>query len=103
MSTSDKAAHPGPAEPRGQPAWPDLGKKLVIWGVFLAVLYLARNFFFIAFMTFLFSYLTITVVGWGMKRFSRGRERPGLRPLLTVAVFILTPLVLVGVGGLVAP
>jgi predicted PurR-regulated permease PerM len=103
MSTADKPAHPGPAEPRGQPAWLDLVKKLVIWGAFLAVVYLARNFFFIAFMTFLFSYLTLAVVGWGVKRFSRGRERPGLRPLLTVAVFILTPLVLAGVGGLVAP
>jgi predicted PurR-regulated permease PerM len=103
MSKIDHAPGPTPAEPPGPFGWRDLSKKLVIWGAFLAVLYLARDFFFIAFMTFLFSYLTLTVVGWGVKRFSRGRERPGLRPLLTVAVFILTPLVLVGVGSLVAP
>jgi predicted PurR-regulated permease PerM len=81
----------------------ELVKKLAIWGAFLAVLYLARHFFFIAFMTFLFCWLTLAVVGWGMRRLARGQERPGLRRLLTVGVFILVPLVLAGVGGLVAP
>jgi predicted PurR-regulated permease PerM len=103
MSTTDNSARPAPADLPGGSGWLDLVKKLATWGGFLAIVYLARNFFFIAFMTFLFSYLTLTVVGWGVKRLSRGRERPGLRPLLTVGVFILTPLILLGVGSLVAP
>jgi predicted PurR-regulated permease PerM len=78
-------------------------KKLGIWGLFLFVLYLARDFFFVAFMTFLFSYLTLAVVGWAMKRLSPGRERAWLRRLLTVGVFLVVPLTLLGLGALVAP
>jgi predicted PurR-regulated permease PerM len=78
-------------------------KKLAIWCLFLAVLYLARDFFFTAFMTFLFCYLTLGVVGWAMKRLSPDRDRPGLRRLLIVGVFVLVPLVLFGVGRLVGP
>jgi predicted PurR-regulated permease PerM len=103
MSTADDTSRPEPAAARGRSGWWELVKKLAIWGGFLAVLYLARHFFFIAFMTFLFCWLTLAVVGWGMRRLARGQERPGLRRLLTVGVFILVPLVLVGVGSLVAP
>jgi predicted PurR-regulated permease PerM len=78
-------------------------RRLAIWILFLAVVYLARDFFFTAFMTFLFSYLTLAVVGRGMQRLSPDRERPWLRRLLTVSVFVLVPLALVGVGLLVGP
>jgi predicted PurR-regulated permease PerM len=78
-------------------------KKLAIWGLFLALLYLARNFFFMAFMAFVFSYLTLAVVGWAMARLSPARERPGLRRLLTVAVFVVVPLALLGIGALAGP
>jgi predicted PurR-regulated permease PerM len=78
-------------------------KRLTIWALCLAVIYLARDFFFAAFMTFLFSYFTLALVRWGMKRLSPDRERPGLRRLLTVAVFLLGPLVLLGVGTLIGP
>lgn len=78
-------------------------KKLLIWCLFLLVIYLARDFFFMAFMTFMFSYLTLATVGWGMRRLSPGRERPWLRRGLTVAFFVLVPLVLAGVGSLLAP
>jgi predicted PurR-regulated permease PerM len=82
---------------------PELLKKLAIWTLFFVVLYLARSFFFVAFMTFLFSYLTLILVGWGMKRLSPGKESPGLRRILTLGVFVVVPVVLVGVGSLVAP
>jgi hypothetical protein len=84
-------------------SWPVLIKRLAIWALFLGLVYLVRDFFFIAFMTFLFCYLTLAVVGWGMKRLAPGQERPGLRRLLTVAVFVLVPLILVGFGILVGP
>ena len=89
MSTTDNdqphqsSAPAGPAAPMG------LLKKLGIWCVFLAVIYLARDFFFTGFMTFLFCYLTLGVVGRAMKRLSPDRDRPWLRRLLTVAVFVL--------------
>jgi predicted PurR-regulated permease PerM len=78
-------------------------KRLVIWALFLAVLYVGRDFFFMAFMTFLFSYFILALVGWIMQRLSPDRDRPGLRRLLTVAVFVVVPLLLLGVGALVAP
>jgi predicted PurR-regulated permease PerM len=78
-------------------------KKLAIWGLFLGLLYVARDFFFTAFMTFLFCYLTLAVVGWAMRRLSPDRERAWLRRLLTLAVFVLTPLAVVGIGRLVGP
>src|SRR5437870_2007328 len=62
-------------------------KKMLIWGLFLAAVYLARDFFFMAFMTFMFSYLTLAVVGWAMTRLSPQQERPWLRRALTVACF----------------
>jgi predicted PurR-regulated permease PerM len=77
--------------------------RIAIWGLFLLVLYLARDFFFTAFMTFLFCYLTLAVVGRLMKRLSPDRERPWLRRLLTVGVFVLVPLLLLGLGVLVGP
>src|SRR5262249_39137102 len=101
MSTTD-ASSPAPAAPPPS-SWPLLLKKLAIWALFLAALYLARDFFFMGFMTFLFCYLTLAVVGWGMKRLSPDRERPWLRRLLTVAVFLLVPLALLGAGILIGP
>jgi predicted PurR-regulated permease PerM len=91
------------ADAKTTPAWLVLLKRLAIWGLFLLVIYLARDFFFTAFMTFLFSYLTLSLVGLGMRRFSPGVERPGLRRLLTLGVFLLGPLILLGIGILVGP
>jgi predicted PurR-regulated permease PerM len=79
------------------------GKKLAIWALFLVIVYLARDFFFTAFMTFLFCYLTLTVVGWAMNRLSPHQGRPRLRRLLTVGVFVLTPLLLLAAGALLGP
>src|SRR5262249_52425321 len=69
-------------------------RKLAIWALFLLVVYLARDFFFTAFMTFMFSYVVLALVGWSMKRLAGDQERPGLRRLLTLATFIVLPLAL---------
>ncbi len=103
MSTNDKAQLPEGPLPAGPQASMGLLKKLGIWCLFLAVLYLARDFFFTAFMTFIFCYLTLAVVDFVMKRLSPGKERLRLRSLVTVAVFVLVPMILLGVGTLLAP
>jgi predicted PurR-regulated permease PerM len=103
MSTANN--EPPPATPDGPRdwTWQGLLKTLAVWGLFLLLVYLARDFFFTAFMTFMFCYLTLALVGLGMRWLAGGRERPGLRRLLTVAVFVLVPLALAGVGTLLAP
>jgi predicted PurR-regulated permease PerM len=83
--------------------WPVILRKLVIWALFFLVVYLARDFFFTAFMTFMFTYVVVTLVGWGMKRFAQGQERPGLWRLLVLATFVLLPLALAGAGFILAP
>jgi predicted PurR-regulated permease PerM len=104
MDTTTDNLHPpeAPNDP-GRLEWPAVLKRLAIWCLFLALVYLTRDFFFVAFMTFLFSYLALAAVGWGMKRLSPDRERPGLRRLVTLAVFVLAPLALLGAGALVMP
>jgi predicted PurR-regulated permease PerM len=82
------------------PRW---GIRLVIWGLFFFVLYLVRDFFFTGFLTFLFCYLILAVVGRVMTRLSPDRDRPWLRRLLVLAVFVVVPLVLLTIGMLVGP
>src|SRR5262245_2999233 len=103
MSTPQDLCLRTDTNPTASFTWLTLLKRLGIWGLFLLAIYLARDFFFTAFMTFLFSYLTLTLVGFGMRRLSPGQERPGLRRLLTVGVFLLGSLILLGFGILVAP
>jgi predicted PurR-regulated permease PerM len=78
-------------------------KRLLIWGGFLLLIYLARDFFFLAFMTFMFSYLALGVVGWIVRRLPERLRGPGGRRLVTLGVFIVGPLILVAVGVIVAP
>jgi predicted PurR-regulated permease PerM len=103
MSGPDNTSVRSDTHAMASPAWLVLLKRLAIWGLFLLVMYLARDFFFTAFMTFLFSYLTLSLVGLCMRRLSPGQERPGLRRLLTLGVFLLGPLILLGIGILVGP
>src|SRR5262245_52481497 len=77
-------------------------KRLGIWALFLAVLWLTRDFFFIAFMTFLFSYTTLNVADMILKR-SSAPESPRRRRLVTVAVFLMIPLLLVLIGWFLGP
>jgi predicted PurR-regulated permease PerM len=76
---------------------------LLIWSLFLFGLYLVRDFFFTAFLTFVFCYLILSVVGWAMTRLSPDRDRPWLRRVLVLSLFVVAPLVLVVVGILVGP
>jgi predicted PurR-regulated permease PerM len=92
----------GPSKP-ARSGWLVPLHRLALWGLFLAFLYLVRDFFLTAFLTFLFCYLTLAVVGRAMKRLSPDRERPWLRRLLTVAVFVLVPLLLLAASALVGP
>lgn len=78
-------------------------RKIGVWILFLALFYMVRNFFFMAFATFVISYLALNAVQFGMDRLSRGREKAWLRRLLTVGVFLFVPLVLAGLGWLLAP
>ncbi len=78
-------------------------KKLAIWVLFLAFLYLTRDFFFTGFMTFLFSYIALGLISLAMKRLAANGERPGLRRLVTVLFFVLAPLLLLVAGVLIAP
>jgi predicted PurR-regulated permease PerM len=103
MSAPDSSEAPVSPSGPARPSWPVLARKGVIWCLFLALVYVARDFFFTAFMTFLVCYLTLAVVGWGMRRLAPDRDRPGLRRLLTAGVFAAVPVALLGVGYLVAP
>src|SRR5262245_27851309 len=99
--TTDHAARAEVAS--GEAAWPRWLTRLLIWGLFLGGLYLVRDFFFTAFLTSLFSYLTLAVVGRAMARLSPGQERPGLRRRLVLTVFLCVPLLLLLLGILVGP
>ena len=46
--------------------WPATLHRPAIWVAFFALVYLIRDFFFQAFMTFLFSYVALRLVGWCM-------------------------------------
>jgi predicted PurR-regulated permease PerM len=100
MSTADNPILPTAP---GRLSWPLLLKRLAIWGAFLGIVYLARDFFFVAFMTFMISYLALALVQWGMGRLSPNWDTPGVRRLMTVGVFVFIPLALLATGALVIP
>ena len=100
MSSTDG---PPPSPSPDRPGWPPLIRKTAIWAPFLAFCYLMRDFLVLGLMTFVFCFVTLAVVRWGMRWFSPGRERPWLRRLLTAAVYVVIPLVLVELGSLVTP
>lgn len=78
-------------------------KRLAIWLCFFGILYLGREFFFLGFMTFLFSYMALSVVQWTMNRCWPEKELPGTRKLITLAIFLCLPLLLSVIGYLVMP
>jgi predicted PurR-regulated permease PerM len=77
--------------------------KLAVWAAFLVFLYLIRDFFFVAFMTLMISFATLTAVDAIMRRLSPNSERQGLRRLVTVGIFLFALLLCVIAGALVAP
>jgi predicted PurR-regulated permease PerM len=92
-----------PETPDQQGRMPRWATRLVIWGLFLFAIYLVRDFFFTGFLTFVFCYLILGVVGWGMARLSTDRDRPWLRRVLVLAVFAVVPVVFLIIGFLVGP
>jgi predicted PurR-regulated permease PerM len=103
MNPTEDSPITGISDSPDRPAWSDVLPRLVIWGLFFVLVYLTRDFFFVAFMTFMISYVALAVVGWVMRRLSPDQQRPGMRRLVTLAVFVLAPLILLGVGALVVP
>ena len=100
MSSTDG---PPPLPSADRPGWPPVIRKTAIWVPFLAFCYLMRDFFVLGLITFLFCFVTLAVVRSGMRWLSPGRERPWLRRLLTGAVYVVIPVVLVALGSLVTP
>lgn len=92
-----------PSPPPPSWSWPVVIKRLVIWSAFLVVLRVTRDFFFIGFMTFLFSYLALTTLGWALNRLAPNRDLPLLRRLLTIAIFLLAPFALLVFGSIIGP
>ena len=54
-------------------------------------------------MTFLFSYIALGLIGQVMKRLDPMEAKPALRRLVTVAFFLMAPLLLIGAAVLIAP
>lgn len=81
----------------------NLLKKLAIWGLFFFVIYLTRDFFFLAFMTFLFSYMALALADVLARRLKLAPENTRSRRLLILGIFIFVPLILFVVGALVMP
>jgi hypothetical protein len=102
MPTTQESVNTPPVVGTPSP-WTRLSKRLVIWGCFFLLLYLIRDFMFVAFMTFIISYIALHAVDFGLRRLSPARERIWLRRLLTLTVFILGPLLLVVAGIIVLP
>lgn len=78
-------------------------KKLAIWGLFFLAIYLTRDFFFLAFMTFLFSYMALALADSIGRRLKLSSENPRSRRLLILGIFIFIPLILFAIGALVMP
>jgi predicted PurR-regulated permease PerM len=91
---------PPPEQPGGR--FPIL-RRAALWAGFFALLYIAREFFFVAFLTFLLCHLTLSVVAWGLGKLPEGWRGGWTRVLLTLGVFVACPLILLGLGTLLAP
>jgi len=102
MSTTQESVTVAPVVGTPSP-WTLIAKRLAIWGFFFLIIYLIRDFIFVAFMTFIISYIALNVVDFSLRRLSPEQERMWLRRLLTLAVFILGPLFLIVAGIIVLP
>lgn len=77
--------------------------KPLIWGTFLVLLYLLREFFLIGFLTFLFCFIVRSLVGFISRRLSPQRPNRRLELLLTLFIFVGTCSALYGLGRLFVP
>ena len=78
-------------------------QRWLIWALFIFVVYELRDFFFVAFITFLLCYLVRYVVEALSKRFSPGRQRVWLDRTLTLATFAVMAGMLVGAAWWIGP
>lgn len=97
------ARQPGAKTTRPLRPWPHpwnriipVAQKLLVWGLFFAVLWFLRDFFFLVFVTFVFSYL----MNHGVVRLERRIPRRRLRVAL---VFLALLAVITGLGLTIGP
>ncbi len=83
-----------------QPNW---WRAPLIWAVFLALLFLLREFFLIGFLTFLICFIVRGLVGFLMRRIAPHRESRAMELILTLAIFITVCLGFLAVSRLVVP
>lgn len=82
-----------------QPWW----HKPLIWGGFLVLLYLLREFFLIGFLTFLLCFVVRSLVGLLSRRIAPNRQGHRLELTLTLAIFVAICLLLYGLGRYFVP
>lgn len=78
-------------------------EKFAIWGLFLLVVYVLRDFFFVIFMTFIISFCMRSLVVFLSRRLSPGKERLWLQYVLAVICFLALLGSLYGVGKFIFP
>ncbi|TWU29664.1 AI-2E family transporter [Bythopirellula polymerisocia] len=78
-------------------------QKWLIWALFIFLAYELRDFFFVAFVTFLLCYLVRTVVGTLSERLSPGQPKVWLDRTLTMATFVVMVCLLFGVASWIGP
>ena len=100
--TSDPSSLPSEAaQSLVQQTW---WHKLLIWGTFLVLLYVLREFFLIGFLTFLFCFVVRSAVGFLTKPISAdGEKNRRIDLILTLSVFLGICLALYGLGRFFVP
>jgi predicted PurR-regulated permease PerM len=94
-----------PPTPANASFWnqPNWWYKPLIWALFLAVLYLLREFFLIGFLTFLICFVVRGLVGFLKRHLFARRENRWLELTLTLLVFVGFCVGLYGVGRYFVP
>ena len=78
-------------------------QKPLIWGSFLLLVYLLREFFLIGFLTFLICFIVRSLVGVVTRRFGLDRQARGVDLSLTICIFLVILCTLYGLGRVFVP
>jgi predicted PurR-regulated permease PerM len=100
MTSNSSSLSAAPPAPATQPTW---WYKPLIWGTFLVLLYVLREFFLIGFLTFLFCFIVRSAVGFLTRLISPAGANRRLDLILTLAVFLSICLALYGLGRYFVP
>ena len=100
MSSDPTSQFAGPTGSLGLPTW---WQKPLIWGAFLVLLYLLREFFLIGFLTFLICFVIRGLVGFLIRRVAPNRESRLLELILTIVIFLAICVGLYGIGRYFVP